>query len=253
MQTNVAGVQTLLDVARKTDVWRFVHLSTDEVYGDREGKKPAREDSRLFPSSPYAATKAAADLLCLAYQRTYKVPVLIVRSSNNYGPFQFPEKLVPLALRNIVAREDVPLYGDGMQLRDWMYVTDNCEAILSVLQEGTVGSVYNVGPGEERSNRSVVLALCELMADIEGLETQQLVDLVKPVADRPGHDRRYVMDARKVRRELGWRPKVQVDEGLGLTARWYLEHQDWIKQRSTQEYQRYREAVYTQQWGQTEA
>jgi len=248
LQTNVLGTQVLLEAAREARVERFVQVSTDEVYGDAEGKDPFHESSPLTPSSPYAASKAAADLLCLAYARTYGVPVLIVRSSNNYGPYQFPEKLIPLLIRNALAGEVLPVYGDGLQRRDWLYVEDNCRAILRVLEAGRVGAIYNVGTGQERTNLEVVRTLCRILGEEAGLDPTEILRRVRHVADRPGHDRRYAMQTDRVRRELGWSPQVPFEEGLRRTVRWYLRHPDWVARVTTGEYLQYYEAVYLRRW-----
>jgi dTDP-glucose 4,6-dehydratase len=248
LQTNVLGTQVLLEAAREARVERFVQVSTDEVYGDAEGKDPFHESSPLTPSSPYAASKAAADLLCLAYARTYGVPVLIVRSSNNYGPYQFPEKLIPLLIRNALAGEVLPVYGDGLQRRDWLYVEDNCRAILRVLEAGRVGAIYNVGTGQERTNLEVVRTLCHVLGEEAGLDPTEILRRVRHVADRPGHDRRYAMQTDRVRRELGWSPQVPFEEGLRRTVRWYLRHPDWVARVTTGEYLQYYEAVYLRRW-----
>ncbi|HXF76074.1 MAG TPA: dTDP-glucose 4,6-dehydratase, partial [Methylomirabilota bacterium] len=194
VQTNIGGVQALLDAARAHPVERFLHISTDEVYGDKEGKEPSTEDSPLSPSSPYAATKAAADLLCFAYRRTYGVPVIVTRSSNNYGPYQFPEKFIALLIRNGLTGLELPVYGDGQQIRDWLYVEDNCRAIFAVLDKGQVGSTYNIGTGEERTNLEVVEAVCAAVAEARGSSPAKLKGRIRFVADRPGHDRRYALD-----------------------------------------------------------
>jgi dTDP-glucose 4,6-dehydratase len=251
VRTNIGGVQTLLDAVRAYPVERFLHISTDEVYGDKEGKEPSTEDSPLFPSSPYAATKAAADLLCFAYRRTYGVPVIVTRSSNNYGPYQFPEKFISLLIRNGLNGLELPVYGDGRQIRDWLYVEDNCRAILAVLDQGQVGSTYNIGTGEERTNGEVVEAVCAAVAEARGSSPAKLKERIRFVADRPGHDRRYALDTAKIRRETGWKPRVEFDEGLKRTVAWYLEHADWIAQVTSGEYRKYYETVYARAWGST--
>jgi dTDP-glucose 4,6-dehydratase len=250
LQTNVQGVQTLLDAARKFQIERFVQISTDEVYGDiPEGHPPATEEAPLNPSNPYSASKAAADLLCLAYLRTYRLSVLVVRSSNNYGPYQFPEKLIPLIIRNAMEGRIMPIYGDGKQVRDWLYVEDNAEAILRVLETGRVGRIYNIGTGEERENIEVVRRICGVIADETGSDIESLWNQVSFVEDRPGHDRRYAMDTRRIREELGWSPRAAFDEGLRQTVRWYLSHGDWVQRLITDEYYGYHEAVYGRSWG----
>jgi len=249
LQTNIGGVQTLLEAVRRVSVERFLHISTDEVYGDKEGKLPSAEDSLLAPSSPYSASKAAADLLCFSYRRTYGLPILITRSSNNYGPYQFPEKLIPLLLRNGLGDLDFPVYGDGRQIRDWIHVEDNCRGLLAVLEKGEIGSTYNIGTSEERSNLAVVEAICSAIAAHKGVDLRQLTARIRYVADRPGHDRRYALDTTKVRKDLGWAPRVDFPSGLQQTVDWYLSHADWVARVTSGEYRQYYESVYTQSWG----
>ncbi len=248
LHTNVVGTQVLLEAARAAGLERFLQISTDEVYGDADGREPFTEHSPLNPSNPYAASKAAADLLCLAYRRTYGLPVLIVRSTNNYGPHQFPEKLIPLVIRNALCGEMLPVYGDGAQRRDWLYVKDNVAAILRILEKGAAGAIYNVSAGEERSNLEVVQAVCRLVAEQGKVGLSDLLDRVRFVPDRPGHDRRYALDSMRVRRELGWSPAVPFEEGLRRTVRWYLDHRQWVEWMTSGEYQKYYEAVYLRGW-----
>ncbi len=253
LQTNVIGSQVLMEKCRYHSVERFVQVSTDEVYGDADGKEPFSEGSPLIPSSPYAASKAAADLLCLAYRRTYGLPILIVRSSNNYGPYQFPEKLIPLMIRNALNGEELPVYGDGLQRREWLYVEDNCGAILTVLERGTPSSVYNVGAAEEHTNLEIVHAICRLVADEAGLDQDRLLKRLRFVPDRPGHDRRYALKTQMICEELGWSPVVPLETGLRQTVRWYLEHQDWVNRVISGEYRKYYDAVYVHAWSQPSA
>ncbi len=252
LQTNVMGTQVLLEAARKYDVDRFVQISTDEVYGDGEGREPFSEDRPLQPSSPYAASKAAADLVCLAYRRTYDLPVLIVRSSNNYGPFQFPEKLIPLIIRNSLKGQELPIYGDGGQRRDWLYVEDSCRGFLQVMLGGRPGEIYNIGTGLTRSNLEVVREICSLLARRAGVDFDGLLSRIRYVGDRPGHDRCYAMDIQKIRKGLGWVPQVTFDAGLGLTVQWYIDHQQWLDHVASGEYQAYYEAVYVHTWRETQ-
>lgn len=249
LQTNIAGVQALLEATRKVPVERFVQVSTDEVYGDREGKEAAGEESLLCPGSPYAASKASADLLCLAYRRTHGLPILITRSSNNYGPFQFPEKLIPLCIRNAQANMKLPVYGDGGQVRDWIYVEDNCQAILAVLKNGRPGSVYNIGGTGERRNLDVVTAICRAVAAQTGRNPGELENAIEFVADRPGHDRRYALTTEKVRREIGWSARTEFESGLEKTVRWYMSHPQWVARVTSGEYQQYYDSVYARAWG----
>lgn len=251
LQTNIGGVQSLLGAVRRVSVERFLHISTDEVYGDKDGKPPSTENSLLAPSSPYSASKAAADLLCFSYRRTYGLPILITRSSNNYGPYQFPEKLIPLLLRNGLADLDFPVYGDGRQIRDWIHVEDNCHGLLAVLEKGEIGSIYNIGTSEERSNLAVVEAICAAIAAHKGVDLGQLAARIRYVADRPGHDRRYALDTTKVRSELGWAPRVDFPTGLQQTVDWYLSHADWVARVTSGEYRQYYESVYARSWGKT--
>jgi dTDP-glucose 4,6-dehydratase len=232
IRTNVVGTQTLLDAA--LDYWRggnssfrFVHVSTDEVYGTLALDEPAfSETHRYAPNSPYAASKAAADHLARAWHRTYGLPVMITNCSNNYGPFQFPEKLIPLMLINALEGERLPVYGDGQQRRDWLFVTDHCRAIERVLEAGQPGRVYNVGGNAEMANLDVVHLLCDLLDEREPGQRPRR-ELIEYVTDRPGHDRRYAIDASRIRDELGWEPSVDFAEGLADTVDWYLANRDW--------------------------
>ncbi len=248
LQTNVFGVHTLMEASRRYGVEKFVQISTDEVYGDVQGKEPRSEESQLEPSSPYAASKAAADLLCLASKRTYGIPIVIVRSSNNYGPFQFPEKLIPLMIRNALIGKDLPVYGDGLQQRDWMYVEDNVDAIFRVLQGGNVGAIYNVGNGKERTNLDVLRTLCHIVSEESGIDLQTLLGRIQFVADRPGHDRRYALKVQRIKRELGWDPVFSFERGLKRTVRWYLDNQEWKERVTSGEYLSYYEDVYVHSW-----
>jgi len=232
VRTNVLGTQVLLDIA--VDYWRevnpgfrFLHVSTDEVYGDLGADEPAfTEDNRYQPSSPYAASKAAADHLVRAWHRTWGLPAMITNCSNNYGPRQFPEKLIPLMLINALEGRELPVYGDGRQRRDWLYVADHCRALMRVLEAGRPGRTYNIGGNAERSNLEVVEALCALLdARVPGDRPRR--DLIRFVTDRPGHDRRYAIDATRIRDELGWEPTMDFDAGLERTVDWYLENRDW--------------------------
>jgi dTDP-glucose 4,6-dehydratase len=249
VSANIAGVQVLLEATRTHPVERFLHVSTDEVYGDKMGKDPSSEESPLLPSSPYAATKAAADLLCFSYRRTYGLPVIVTRSSNNYGPYQFPEKLIPLLIRNALHDLDLPVYGDGKQIRDWLYVEDNCRAILGVLEKGQIGLIYNIGTGEERTNLDVVESICAAIAERNARDLQRLKSRIRYVIDRPGHDRRYAIDTSRVRADIGWNPRETFATWLKHTVDWYLDHQEWIARVTSGEYQKYYDSVYAQAWG----
>lgn len=232
VRTNVVGTQTLLDCA--LDYWqgggrdfRFVHVSTDEVYGTLGvDDPPFDENHRYAPNSPYAASKAAADHLARAWHRTYGLPVMITNCSNNYGPLQFPEKLIPLMLINALEGEPLPVYGDGRQRRDWLFVTDHCRAIERVLEAGQPGRVYNIGGDAEMTNLEVVHLLCDLLDERVPADRPRR-ELIEFVTDRPGHDRRYAINAGRIHEELGWRPTVDFSGGLAQTVDWYLENRDW--------------------------
>ena len=236
IQTNVTGTFILLEVARKTSVTRFVHVSTDEVYGDIPPGVFADENFPLCPSSPYSASKAASDLLVRSYVRTYKFPAVITRSSNNYGPYQFPEKFIPLMITNALSDKALPVYGDGKQQRDWLHVEDNCRGILSVLEKGRVGEVYNIGGLDLEENISLVRRILNLTEKSEGL--------LSYVQDRPGHDRRYALDCRKIQTELDWRPVIALEEGLRRTVDWYKNEKKWVAGVRGGEYLSYYEKYY---------
>ncbi len=232
VRTNVLGTQALLDAA--LDYWqhdcpgfRFLHVSTDEVYGDLELDQPAFTERHPYqPSSPYAASKAAADHLVRAWHRTWGLPVVITNCSNNYGPRQFPEKLIPLMLINALEGRELPVYGDGQQRRDWLFVADHCRALLRVLEAGDPGRTYNVGGNAERTNLEIVHTLCDLL-DERAPAARPRRELIRYVADRPGHDRRYAIDASRIQKELGWQPAMDLTTGLQATVEWYLENRDW--------------------------
>lgn len=249
LETNVRGVYTLLEAARRHQVERFLQVSTDEVYGDVEGLPPRVEEDPLQPSSPYAASKASADLLCLAYRRTYGLPTLIARSSNNYGPYQHPEKLIPLAIRNLLKGDAVPVYGDGRQVRDWLFVEDNCRALLEVLERGRVGGVYNVATGVRTSNLELLRRICMVLAEELAADPNSFLSRMEFVRDRPGHDRAYAVSVERISNELGWRPSVDLQEGLRRTVRWFIGNRAWLERTADDSYRAYYEAVYVQQWG----
>jgi dTDP-glucose 4,6-dehydratase len=239
VSTNVVGTFRLLEAARahwaalpagEREAFRFVHVSTDEVYGSLGPDDPAfSETHRYQPNSPYSATKAASDHLVRGYHHTYGLPVVTTNCSNNYGPFQFPEKLIPLVIHNALAGKPLPIYGDGRQVRDWLYVGDHCAAIRRVLEAGRPGEVYNIGGSSEMANIDVVHVLCGILDELrprtDGLSYREQIAFVK---DRPGHDRRYAIDARKITTELGWQPAETFSSGMRRTVRWYLDHQDWV-------------------------
>lgn len=220
IETNVTGTFILLQVARKLGVQRFVHISTDEVYGDMLPGAFANEESQLQPSSPYSASKAGADLLVRAYVRTFGFPALLTRSSNNYGPYQFPEKFLPLMITNALEDKALPIYGDGKQQRDWLHVEDNCRGILAVLERGRIGEVYNIGGSDIEENLSMAKRLLSVMGKMETLLTY--------VKDRPGHDRRYALDCGKMENELKWKPEITLNDGLRDTIDWYRKNSAWL-------------------------
>lgn len=239
IQTNILGTYTLLETAtaywheldwRARNSFRFLHVSTDEVYGTLGERGNFTEESPYDPSSPYSASKAAADHLARAWCRTYGLPVIITNSSNNYGPYQFPEKLVPLIITRAISGSKLPVYGDGNNVRDWLYVEDHVRALLSVLEAGQVSQTYNIGGSNERKNIEMVRSICELLDElIPGSPYAPHQQLITFVSDRPGHDRRYAVDATKIRLELGWQPTVTLTTGLRRTVQWYLENPSWIK------------------------
>jgi len=236
VETNLTGTFVLLQVTRKLGVPRFVHISTDEVYGDLDPDVVADEDSPLRPSSPYSSSKAGSDLLVRSFVRTYGVPAMISRSSNNYGPYQFPEKFLPLMITNAFEDKPLPIYGDGKQQRDWLHVEDNCRGILAVLERGRIGEIYNIGGSDIVDNLSMARRLLELMS--------KPATLLSFVRDRPGHDRRYALKCEKMQRELGWRPSISLDEGLHRTIDWYRDHSDWLANVRGGEYRSYYEKYY---------
>jgi len=238
VRTNVLGTQVLLDAARTLGVKRFVQVSTDEVYGSLGATGAFTEETPLAPNSPYAASKAAADFMVRSYVHTFCLPAVITRCSNNYGPYQFPEKLLPLFISNLERNEPVPVYGDGLNVRDWIHVRDHCAAIHKVWQMGKVGEVYNIGGHCEKTN----LELTHTLLDIMGKPRT----LIRYVKDRPGHDRRYAIDCGKIERELGWKPAIGFTEGLSRTVAWYLENQDWVARIRTREYLNYYRKQYVE-------
>ena len=240
IRTNVEGTSTLLEAARAhwsgldgnaRAAFRFHHVSTDEVYGSLSLDAPAFTETHPYePNSPYSASKAASDHLVRAWHHTYGLPVLTTNCSNNYGPYHFPEKLIPLMIVNALAGKPLPLYGDGLQVRDWLYVGDHCSAIRTVLARGRPGEVYNVGGWNEKTNREIVHTVCALLDELRPDPAGPHARLITHVKDRPGHDRRYAIDARKIERELGWRPAETFDTGIRKTVQWYLDHADWVAQ-----------------------
>jgi dTDP-glucose 4,6-dehydratase len=236
VETNVSGTQVLLEAARRGRVQRFVQISTDEVYGSLGAKGKFSEVSPLKPSSPYSASKTAADLLVLAYGHTFGMDVVVTRCSNNYGPYQFPEKLIPLMIANALEDRKLPVYGDGMQVRDWIHVEDHCYALLAALEQGQGGEVYNIGSDNEWPNIRIVERLLEILGKAR--------DLIDHVKDRPGHDRRYAIDAGKAHRELGWTPRIAFSEGLKSTVEWYVQNRGWWERVRTGEHRTYYDRNY---------
>ena len=239
LETNIMGTAVLMDACRKYGIQRFHQVSTDEVYGDLPLDRPDlffTEETPIHTSSPYSTSKASADLLVLAYHRTYGLPVTISRCSNNYGPYQFPEKLIPLMIANALADKPLPVYGEGLNVRDWLYVEDHCRAIDLILENGRVGEVYNIGGHNEKANIEVVKIILEQLGKPESLITY--------VTDRKGHDQRYAIDPTKIHNELGWLPETKFEDGIRKTIQWYLDNEAWWKNIVSGEYQQYYEKMY---------
>ncbi|MDD5457206.1 MAG: dTDP-glucose 4,6-dehydratase [Candidatus Margulisbacteria bacterium] len=248
IQTNIVGTQVLLDIIRKhwtgrDENCRFIHVSTDEVYGSLGKEGFFTEQSQIKPNSPYSASKASSDLLVRSYFKTYGLPLIITRCSNNYGPYQFPEKLIPLIINNILQKKELPVYGKGENIRDWLFVLDHCEAIDVVLKKGKVGQVYNIGGHNEWKNIDIVNYICELLNKKLNRDFDNTT-LIKFVTDRPGHDLRYAIDATKIEEECGWVPKHRFEDGIEETVDWYLEHPDWLKKVTSGVYKEYYEKHY---------
>jgi dTDP-glucose 4,6-dehydratase len=236
VKTNFSGTFTLLEAAKRNQVPRFVHVSTDEVYGSLEAPAEADENYPLNPSSPYSASKAGSDLLARSYFVTFKQPVVITRASNNYGPHQFPEKLIPLMIANALEDKPLPVYGDGQQVRDWLYVDDHCRGILAALRKGRDGEIYNIGGNRSLPNLDVVRQVLKITGKRESL--------IQYVKDRPGHDRRYALSSEKLMRETAWSPVMNFEEGLGRTIQWYRENSSWVARVRSGEYRTYYEHNY---------
>jgi dTDP-glucose 4,6-dehydratase len=255
IRTNVDGTFALLEEVRaywggladqERMNFRLLHVSTDEVFGSLGAGDPAFSETTPYaPNSPYAASKAASDHLMRAYHHTYGLPVLTTNCSNNYGRFQFPEKLIPLMILNARDGKTLPVYGDGQNVRDWLYVEDHCEAIAIVLARGTVGQTYNIGGGSEKRNLEIVETVCDTVDEMAGRRGPSRRGLITFVKDRPGHDRRYAMDARKIERELGWRPRETFESGIRKTVRWYLENEEWIRDVTSGSYRQWIETHYS--------
>jgi len=222
IQTNVIGTLNLLKLSKKYNIKKFIHISTDEVYGELplNSEEKFTEETPLKPNSPYSASKASADMLVRAFIKTYELPAIIVRASNNYGPWQYPEKLIPLSIAKLLSNEKIPIYGTGKNVRTWLFVEDFTEAILKITEKGKIGEIYNVGSSEEKTNIEVVKKLLELLG-----KTEQFIEFV---SDRPGHDLRYAVDTTKIEMELNWKPKVNFEEGLAKTVEWYLANKNWL-------------------------
>jgi dTDP-glucose 4,6-dehydratase len=255
IQTNIVGTFHLLEAARAyygqlapaaQNTFRFLHVSTDEVYGSLGAADPAfAETNRYEPNSPYSASKAASDHLVRAYHHTYGLPVLTTNCSNNYGPYHFPEKLIPLVISNALAGKALPIYGDGQQIRDWLYVKDHCSAIRRVLEAGRLGETYNGGGWNEKPNLDVVHTLCAILDELSPrADGQPYKTQITYVTDRPGHDRRYAIDASKIQRELGWKPAETFETGIRKTVQWYLDHQDWVGKVISGEYRQWIDKNY---------
>jgi dTDP-glucose 4,6-dehydratase len=236
VETNVQGTLTLLSAAREAGVRRFLQVSTDEVYGSLGDQGFFTEETPLSPNSPYSASKASADLLVRAFHHTFGLDTVTTRCSNNYGPYQFPEKLIPLIIMNARQNKALPVYGDGLNVRDWLYVGDHCTAIWTAFSKGRAGAVYNIGGNSERTNLDVIRTILQQVGKPESLITF--------VKDRPGHDRRYAIDASRIQAELGWRPAVDFETAMARTVRWYLDHQPWLDQVASGDYQTYYQTLY---------
>jgi dTDP-glucose 4,6-dehydratase len=255
IRTNIDGAFALLEEVRSywgnlgsqdSADFRFLHVSTDEVYGSLGSDDPPFSETTPYaPNSPYAASKAASDHLVRAYHHTYGLPTLTTNCSNNYGRFQFPEKLIPLMILNALNGKPLPVYGDGQNVRDWLYVEDHCEAIATVLQRGRVGQTYNIGGWNEKRNLEIVETICDMVDEMAGSSASSRRGLITFVKDRPGHDRRYAMDARKIERELGWRPRETFESGIRKTVRWYLENGDWVRDVTSGSYRQWIETHYS--------
>ncbi len=236
VDTNIKGTMNLLEMTKQYDIKKYLQVSTDEVYGSLGKTDEFTETTPIAPNSPYSASKAGADLLCRAYYKTYDLPIMISRCSNNYGPYQFPEKLIPLMIYNAMNNKGLPVYGDGKNVRDWIYVGDHCESLLTILEKGKVGEIYNIGGNSERMNIEIVKLILDHL--------NKPKSLIKFVKDRPGHDRRYAMDITKIKNELNWKPKFNFKDGIKKTIKWYIDNINWTKRCITGEYLKYYEENY---------
>jgi dTDP-glucose 4,6-dehydratase len=235
IETNVKGTQVLLEGAKNHGIQRFIQVSTDEVYGSIDNGRFA-EEAPLSPNSPYSASKAAADLLCRAYFKTHHLPAIITRCTNNFGPYQFPEKLIPLAITNALEDKPIPVYGDGLNIRDWIFVSDHCRALDAVIQKGQLGEIYNIGGGNEKTNLELIHKLLELLDKPQSL--------IQFVTDRPAHDRRYALDCARIATELGWKPAYSFEKALSATVDWYLKNESWWRSIKSGEYSEYYKKMY---------
>lgn len=242
LQTNIIGTNNILEIAKQRDCI-FLHISTDEVYGSTE-KGFFHEDSPLLPNSPYAASKAASDLLVRSYMETHNLKAMITRCSNNYGPYQFPEKLIPLVILNAINKKPIPVYGDGMNVRDWIYVLDHCKAVDDVFHKGVMGEVYNIGSRNERPNIEIVKLILKKVAEKLNLDEGSLMDMITFVEDRKGHDRRYAIDPRKIEQQIGWKPAMNFIEGITKTIEWYISNKQWWQRILSGEYMKYYNVQY---------
>ena len=249
IQTNIVGTFKLLEAVRRywdpltgdrKDCFRFIHISTDEVFGSLEPHAEAfTESSQYEPNSPYSASKAASDHLVRAYHQTYGLPAMITHCSNNYGPYQFPEKLIPLCIHHALTNKPIPVYGDGQQIRDWLHVSDHCRAVRMLLEQGKAGDQYNIGGWNEKTNRDVITTLCTILdQQVPRQDGRSYAEQIRSVTDRPGHDRRYAIDASKMAFDLDWKPLYTFESGIQQTVRWYLEHQDWVTHVTSGDYRR---------------
>ncbi len=244
LKTNIIGTQVLLEASKQYGVKRFIQISTDEVYGSVPNGK-SKEYAGLKPNSPYSASKASADLLCRSYHKTFGVPVIITRSSNNYGQFQFPEKLIPLIINNAIEEKPLPIYADGKNMRDWIYVNDNCEAIYKTMTKGKIGEIYNIGGSSAERNINIVKKICKILSIKTGRPIKKILSLILYVKDRPAHDFRYCLDTSKIYNELKWEAATDINDGLEKTVDWYLNNNNWVNKVQNKEYKKYYKMNYS--------
>jgi dTDP-glucose 4,6-dehydratase len=247
LQTNILGTQVLMDACRKYGIQRYHQVSTDEVYGDLPLDRPDlffTEETPIHTSSPYSSSKAGADLLALAYYRTYGLPVTVSRCSNNYGPYHFPEKLIPLMIANALADKPLPVYGKGENVRDWLYVVDHARAIDTIFHNGKIAETYNIGGFNEWKNIDIIKVVINTVDRLLGRKEGEDMDLITYVTDRAGHDLRYAIDSTKLQKELGWEPSLQFEEGIEETVKWYLDNQEWLDNVTSGDYQKYYDNMY---------